>query len=276
MVESGLARSRCPGGQRHERAPNPPKGAPCDGVPDQASRRKSLGVEDGIPGPEAIRGRHRMGVLRALRSGAPPKRRSRGRMRETPPELSASRPPRGSPSRNPGATPSVESSQRRGPEGSCRRRDQLRSEADPERLRAEQLPTVRPEGSSREEKSSRNVRLRLDRLVHVNEGPCRLHRSSPGATAVWQSHRSDRSVALVERSRHRSIETSSTTEMKNSGSRARQMRCLHPAAADRWPNRWSAQGSPRGLAGGKAMNQCGRRRDGRERVEGMESVSRHP
>lgn len=129
-------------------------------------------------------------------------------MRETPPELSASRPPRGSPSQDPGATPSVESSQRRGPEGSCRRRDQLRSEADLERLRAGQLPTVRPEGSSRKEVSSRNVRLRLDRLVHVNEGPCRRHRSSPGATAVWQSHRSDRNVALVERSRHRSVETS--------------------------------------------------------------------
>jgi len=44
-------------------------------------------------------------------------------------------------------------------------------------LRAGRLPTVRPEGSLRREESGWNVRLRLDRLVHVNEGLRQVHRS---------------------------------------------------------------------------------------------------
>lgn len=75
-VEPGRARSRPPGGERHERAPNPPEGVPCDGGRTRLPEGRTSGWRMDSPDRKRSVVDVKMGVLRALRSEAPPKRRS--------------------------------------------------------------------------------------------------------------------------------------------------------------------------------------------------------
>jgi hypothetical protein len=166
--------------------PIPLRGASGD-EPRSGSRRKAPGSRPYSPKRKRPGGRRNSGEPRALRSGTPPKRCSRRRLRETPTETPARRSPREPSSDEPGAVPSLGSPRWRHPERWLPEEDSSGLERPRAGTRCRKLHTAQPNwvasgGGSRRQCGF--VSTDIFTSTRVPTGSCRTRHGHCVATAT--------------------------------------------------------------------------------------------